>query len=89
MTERIVLPTSDHGVSGSSPTGGEIISEPKRRFTAQFFEWNTVESDVKLQLIPPSTEPNSTDNLSLYSVDKYSHARWQWNIVKVTSAAQL
>ena len=30
VAERLVLPTSDHGVS--SPTGGEIISEPKRRF---------------------------------------------------------
>ena len=35
MAERLVLPTSDHGVAGSNPAGGEILPEPKRRFTAQ------------------------------------------------------
>ena len=35
MIERLALPTSDHGVSGSGPAVGEIISEPKRRFIAQ------------------------------------------------------
>ena len=36
---RLALPTSDsdHGVSSSSPAGGKIISEPKRRFIAQSF----------------------------------------------------
>ena len=29
------LPTSDHGVAGSNPAGGEILPEPKRRFIAQ------------------------------------------------------
>ena len=37
VAERLALPTSDHGVLGSSPVGGEIISEPKRRFIAQSF----------------------------------------------------
>ena len=27
--------TSDHGVAGSNPAGGEILPEPKRRFIAQ------------------------------------------------------
>ena len=35
MVERLALPTSDHGVAGSNPAGGEILPEPKRRFIAQ------------------------------------------------------
>ena len=35
VAEWLALPTSDHGVAGSNPAGGEILSEPKRRFTAQ------------------------------------------------------
>ena len=34
MAERLALPTSDHGVAGSNPAGGEILPEPKRRFIA-------------------------------------------------------
>ena len=34
-SERLALPTSDHGVAGSNPAGGEILPEPKRRFIAQ------------------------------------------------------
>ena len=33
--ERLALPTSDHGVAGSNPAGGEILREPKRRLIAQ------------------------------------------------------
>ena len=35
MAERLVLPTSDHGVAGLNPAGGEILPELKRRFIAQ------------------------------------------------------
>ena len=35
MAEWLALPTSDHGVAGSNPAGGEILPEPKRRFIAQ------------------------------------------------------
>ena len=35
VAERLALPTSDHGVAVSNPAGGEILPEPKRRFTAQ------------------------------------------------------
>ena len=35
MAKRLALPTSDHGVAGSNPTGGQILPEPKRRFIAQ------------------------------------------------------
>ena len=37
MAERLALPTSDHGVAGSNPAGGEIFPELKRRFIAQSF----------------------------------------------------
>ena len=35
VAERLALPTSDHGVAGSNPAGGEILPKPKRRFIAQ------------------------------------------------------
>ena len=35
VAERLALPTSDHGVAGSNPAGGESLPEPKRRFIAQ------------------------------------------------------
>ena len=35
MPERLALPTSDHGVAGSNPAGGEILPKPKRCFIAQ------------------------------------------------------
>ena len=35
VAERLALPTSDHGVAGSNPAGGEILPEPKRCFIAQ------------------------------------------------------
>ena len=35
VAERLALPTSVHGVAGSNPAGGEILLEPKRRFSAQ------------------------------------------------------
>ena len=35
VAKRLSLLTSDHGVAGSNPTGGEILPEPKRRFMAQ------------------------------------------------------
>ena len=28
VAERLALPTSDHGVAGSNPAGGEILPEP-------------------------------------------------------------
>ena len=35
LIETLVLPTSDHRVSGSNPTRGLILSEPKPHFIAQ------------------------------------------------------
>ena len=37
MAEWLALPTSDHGVAGSNPAGGEILPEPKRRFISHIF----------------------------------------------------
>ena len=77
-----MLPTSDHGVSGLSPAGGEIISEPKWRFVAQSVSCSPFNRPdmygirlKEMQLILSTTEPYFTDDLSVYSVDKYSHAR--------------
>ena len=71
------LPTSDHGVSGSNPAGGEILSEPKRRFTAQspscscFRRPNMTEillkKDVKHKTIHPSVV--NSFYLSIYHFD--------------------
>ena len=35
VAERLVLPTSDHGVADSNPAGGQILPESKRCFIAQ------------------------------------------------------
>ena len=35
VAERLALPTSDHGVAGSNPAGGEVLPEPKQRLIAQ------------------------------------------------------
>ena len=40
MAERLALPTSDHGVTGSNPAGGEILPEPKRRLIAQSLSYS-------------------------------------------------
>ena len=40
VAERLAFPTSDHGVAGSNPAGGEILPEPKRRFIAQSLSYS-------------------------------------------------
>ena len=40
VAERLALPTSDHGVAGSNPAGGEILPEPKGRFIAQSISYS-------------------------------------------------
>ena len=42
------IPTSDHGITGSNPAGGENHPEPKRRFIAQSLS------------CPPVNRPNTT-----------------------------
>ena len=40
VAERLALPTSDHGVAGSNPAGGEILLRSKRRFIAQSLSYS-------------------------------------------------
>ena len=40
VSEQLALPTSDHGVAGSNPAGGEILPESKRRFIAQSLSYS-------------------------------------------------
>ena len=40
LAEWLALPTSDHGVAGSNPAGGEILPEPKRHFIAQSLSYS-------------------------------------------------
>ena len=40
VAERLALPTSDHGVAGSNPAGGEILPKPKLRFIAQSLSYS-------------------------------------------------
>ena len=79
VAERLALPTSDHGVSGSSPAGGEIISEPKRRFITQRFSCSSIHrSDMNVVVVlvfyGPSTQFRSFQlwsvNLSTLLLDK-------------------
>ena len=35
VAERLALPSSDHGVAGLNPAGGEILPKSKGRFIAQ------------------------------------------------------
>ena len=45
------IPTSDHGITGSNPAGGENLPEPKRRFIAQSLS------------CPPFNRPDMTEIL--------------------------
>ena len=45
------IPTSDNGIVGSNPAGGENLSEPKRRFIAQSLS------------CPPFSRPDTTEIL--------------------------
>ena len=45
------IPTSDHGIAGSNPAGGENLPEPKRRFIAQNLS------------CPPFNRPDTTEIL--------------------------
>ena len=45
------IPTSDHGIAGSNPAGGENLPEPKRCFIAQSL------------LCPPFNQPDTIEIL--------------------------
>ena len=46
------IPTSDHGIAGSNPAGGENLPKPKRRLIAQSLA------------CPPFNRPDTTEILS-------------------------
>ena len=45
------IPTSDHGIAGSNPAGGENLPEPKRRFSEHSLS------------CPPFNRPDTTEIL--------------------------
>ena len=59
VDERLVLPTSDDGVAGLNPAGGEILPEPKRRFIAQSLSCSPFHRlDMTEILLKPLTHPS-------------------------------
>ena len=58
---------SDHGVSGSSPAGGEIISEPKRRFIAQSFSCSPFRCPDMNEILLKGTLNRNSSNHTLGS----------------------
>ena len=55
--ERLAFPILDRRVSGWYHAGGQILSWPKQHYLVQmsWFDWNTIERDVKSQLVHPSS----------------------------------
>ena len=80
MAERLALPTSDHGVAGSNPAGGEILPEPKRRFIAQslsFSPFHRLEmTEILLKGRKTLTHPSiffETDRRIMIKTEKYRY----------------
>ena len=71
MAERLALPTSDHGVAGSNPAGGEILPEPKRRFIAQSLSCSSFHrlemTEILLKGRKTLTHPSILSNMSKVS----------------------
>ena len=69
MAEQLALPTSDHGVSGSNPAEGEILSESKRRFIICFHRPEMTE-------ILTENDAKTADHPSIHlkSRDGYEHS---------------
>ena len=69
VAERLALPTSDHGVAGSNPAGGEILPEPKRRFIAQILSCSTFHrlemTDILLKGRKTRTHPSIMPQLRM------------------------
>ena len=67
MAKLLALPTSDHGVAGSNPAGGEILPEPKRRFIAQSLlcsPFHCLEmTEILLKGRKTLTHPSKTDSI--------------------------
>ena len=74
VAERLALPTSDHGVAGSNPAGGEILPEPKRRFIAQSLSCSPFHrlemTEILLKGRKTLTHPSIRVRLLIYTVGK-------------------
>ena len=72
VAERLALPTSVHGVAGSNPAGGEILSEPKRRFIPQSLSCSPFHRLEMTEILLKGRKTNSsihnTDYLKSYFV---------------------
>ena len=70
MAERLALPTSDHGVAGSNPAGGEILPEPKRRFIVQSLSCSPFHclemTEILLKGRKTLTHPSITAKLAIF-----------------------
>ena len=73
-------PTSDHGVAGSNPAGGEILPEPKRRFIAQSLscspfhrlEMTEILLKGRKTLTHPSIHPGNSSVVDSFGISQLS-----------------
>ena len=76
VAERLALPTSDHGVAGSNPAGGEILPEPKRRFIAQSLSCSPFHrlemTEILLKGRKTLTHPSMYDNRQCNAIVMYT-----------------
>ena len=80
MAERLVLPTSDHGVAGLNPAGGKILPEPKRRFIAQSLSYSPFHrlemTEILLKGCKTLTHPSIQLKMLKYPLKHYSNILW-------------
>ena len=68
----LALPTSEHGVAGSNPSGGEILPEPKRRFIAQSLSFSPFHRlEILLKGRKTLTHPSIHQHQNIYHWRKY------------------
>ena len=87
VAERLALPTSDHGVAGSNPAGGEILPEPKRRFIAQSLSCSPFHRLEMTEILLKGRKTLSHPSI-LYSLD-YNYRYFQENWVSSSIPAEL
>ena len=82
VAEQLALPTSDQGVAGSNPTGGEILPKPKRRFIAQSLSCSPFHrlemTEILLKGRKTLTHPTISEDLTLVviSYEIYETSLW-------------
>ena len=84
VAERLALPSSDHGVAGSNPAGGEILPEPKRCFIAQSLSCSPVPrlemTEILLKGRKTLTHP-SINQVAVHNLDM--HMCFQTQVLKL------